>query len=122
MIVFPKARPLLWPLRPVSSAGIEDCRLDDGRRQVVIHHQKPSGVTPRMLDWWYGHVDGLMEYAGKNYPRYLVWHPLDHISYQVKYPQADGSVGPGSHRRITEAFQVEATGFCALMSKCRDAT
>jgi hypothetical protein len=105
MFVLPEPRPVLWPLRPVSSAEIEDRRLDDGRRQIVIRHQELSGVTPRMLDWWYGHVDGPMEYAGKNYPRYLVWHPLDHISYRVKRPQPDGSVGPGSRLRITEAFQ-----------------
>jgi hypothetical protein len=105
MTPLPEPRPVLWPLRPVSSADIDDRRLDDGRRQVTIHHQELSGVTPRMLDWWYGHVDGMMEYAGKNYLRYLVWHPLDHISYEVKHPQPDGSVGPGSHLRITEAFQ-----------------
>lgn len=62
-------------------------------------------MTPRMLDWWYGHVDGPMEYAGKIWPRYLVWHPLDHIVYEVKKPRADGSVGPGSRLRIVEAFQ-----------------
>ena len=46
-----------------------------------------------------------MEYAGRVYPRYLVWHPLDHISYDVENPQPDGSVGPGSRLRIAEAFQ-----------------
>jgi hypothetical protein len=105
MDVLPEARPVLWPLRLVSSAKIEDRRLDDGRRQIVIRHQELSGVTPTMLDWWYGHVDGPMEYAGRSYPRYLVWHPLDHISYHVTHRQPDGSVGAGSRLRIVEAFQ-----------------
>jgi hypothetical protein len=90
---------------PRDKSPREDRRLDEGRRQIAIRHQELSGVTPRMLDWWYGHVDGLMEYAGKIWPRYLVWHPLDHIAYEVKKPRADGSVGPGSRLRIVEAFQ-----------------
>jgi hypothetical protein len=105
MTKLPEPRPVLWPLRSLSTAEIEDRRLDDGRRQISIRHQELSGVTPKMLDWWYGHVSGAMEYAGGIYPRYLVWHPLDHISYEVEDPQPDGSVGPGSRLRIAEAFQ-----------------
>ena len=55
-----------------------------------------------MLVWWYGHVPGSMEYAGKTYPRYLVWHQLDHVTYEVE----DGSVpvAPGSKLHIVEAL------------------
>jgi len=105
MFSIPKPRPVLWPLRPLSGAEVEETWLDDGRRRITIKHRELSGVTPDMLDWWYGHIDGEMDYAGRLYPRYLVWHPLDHISYKVENPQPDGSVGPGTYLRITEAFQ-----------------
>jgi hypothetical protein len=61
---------------PCFERGNHRSPTDNGRRQIVIRHQELSGVTPRMLDWWYGHVGGEMEYAGKIYSRYLVWHPL----------------------------------------------
>ncbi len=105
MITLPEPRPVLWPLRDVSSADVRDERLADGRRRISIRHQELAGVTPAMLDWWYGHVDGPMEYAGRTYPRYLVWHPLDHISYVVESRLPDGSVGVGCRLRIMEAFQ-----------------
>ncbi|RDH76064.1 hypothetical protein DVS77_23615 [Mycolicibacterium moriokaense] len=98
---------MLWPLRPTESARIS--RSDsDGRRVIAIEHAALAGVTPEMLAWWYGHVPGTMEYAGDTYPRYLVWHPLDHISYDV---EGDGSahagapVAQGTALHIVEAFQ-----------------
>lgn len=63
-----------------------------------------------MLRWWYGNVPGTMTYAGETCPRYLVWHPLDHISYQVVgHPGTvadDGSdpVRTGSKLWIREAL------------------
>jgi hypothetical protein len=105
MIDLPAPRPVLWPLRPLETADVQDERLPDGRRRVTIRHAELAGVTPAMMDWWYGHVDGTMEYAGAVYPRYLVWHPLDHISYEVLQALPDGSVGANSRLRITECFQ-----------------
>jgi hypothetical protein len=51
-----------------------------------------------------------MTYAGKEYPRYRVWHPLDHISYDVvgghgAEPDANDPVHSGSKLRIREALQ-----------------
>ncbi len=46
-----------------------------------------------------------MSYAGGTYPRYLVWHPLDHISYDVENSRPDEhSVGAGSELHIVEAL------------------
>jgi DAPG hydrolase PhiG domain len=101
----PPPRPVLWPLRPIESAQVADEVLGDGRRRITIRHAVLEGVTPEMLAWWYGHVDGLMVYAGATLPRYLVWHPLDHISYEVLRPGLDGMVGIGSRIRVREAFQ-----------------
>jgi hypothetical protein len=91
----------LWPLRPQESASVS--RSDDsGRRIVTIEHAPLPGVTAEMLSWWYGHVPGTMQYAGETYPRYLVWHPLDHISYEVDNKSVP--VQAGSKLHIVEAL------------------
>ena len=101
MTRLPAPRPVLWPLRPPESARIS--RTDDsGRRIVTIEHAPLAGVTAEMLAWWYGHVPGTMEYAGGTYPRYLVWHPLDHVTYEVENNTAP--VRPGSKLHIVEAL------------------
>jgi hypothetical protein len=61
-----------------------------------------AGVTAEMLAWWYGHVPGTMQYADGIYPRYLVWHPLDHISYEVENKTVP--VRAGSKLHIVEAL------------------
>jgi hypothetical protein len=104
--VLPEARPMLWPLRPASSAEVTDEVLGTGQRRITIRHAPLHGVTPEMLSWWYGgNIVGTMHYAGQEWPRYLVWHPLDHISYEIVEAGSDGAVGPGSRIRVREAFQ-----------------
>ena len=75
---------------------------DDSRTVVTIAHAPLEQVTPEMLAWWYCHIPGTMQYAGETRPRYLVWHPLDHISYQLTSP--GDVVGAGSRLHITEAL------------------
>lgn len=99
---------MLWPLRKPSSATVIRTR-DRHRTSVQIDHEPLCGVTARMLRWWYGNVPGTMTYAGKEYPRYRVWHPLDHISYDVvggsgTDPHAHDPVHAGSTLRIREAL------------------
>lgn len=103
--ILPPARPVLWPLRPVDSAEVEIDQLADGRRRISIHHAELRNVTPDMLEWWFGHVEGEMEYAGEIRPRYLVWHPLDHISYEVIDRSAREKVAKGTRLHLREAFQ-----------------
>ena len=106
MVNLPQPRPVLWPLRPVESAGVSRSMVG-ARKVITIEHAPLAGVTAEMLAWWYRHVPGTMEYAGAMYPRYLVWHPLDHISYDIEDP-GDGSrpeiVGAGTKLHIMEAF------------------
>ena len=119
----PAPRPVLWPLRPIESADVRDELVGRGRRIITVRHAELVGVTPEMLVWWYGHISGDMPYAGSIWPRYLVWHPLDHISYQVLRSGPNGSIGPGSRIHLREAFQrdrrnlldivVEVEGFSA---------
>jgi len=103
-VTLPDPRPVLWPLRPIGSANIDIKVLRDGRRRISIEHAELRGITPEMLAWWFGHIDGEMEYAGRKWPRYLVWHPLDHISYEV-LKRSRGGVGPGAQLHVREAFQ-----------------
>jgi hypothetical protein len=105
VIELPAPRPVLWPLRPTETAAIADDLLKDGRRRISIKHAELVGVTPRMLTWWFGHIVGEMEYAGGFWPRYLVWHPLDHISYEILWPVGGTVVAPGSRIRVREALQ-----------------
>ena len=64
--VLPQARPILWPLRPASSAQVTDEVLGTGQRRITIRHAPLHGVTPEMLSWWYGgNIVGTMRYAGQ---------------------------------------------------------
>src|ERR1700754_2274135 len=96
----PAPRPVLWPLRPIESAAVS-MSSDENRTIVTIAHAPLEQVTPEMLAWWYGHITGTMPYAGKTWPRYLVWHPLDHISYELISPGK--VVTAGSQVRMVEA-------------------
>ena len=101
----PAPRPMLWPLRRADSAIVNIAILPDGRRRIKIRHAELKGVTPEMLAWWFGHIEGEMLYAGRSWPRYLVWHPRDHISYEVvKRGRGRGNVGRGAQLRVREAF------------------
>ncbi len=99
----PPPRPVIWPLRSIDTAQVEIS--DEGVRRITIRHAELKGVTPEMLAWWYANVVGEMEYAGELYPRYLVWHPLDHISYSIVGKPDGAKVSPGTRLHIREAFQ-----------------
>jgi hypothetical protein len=97
----PPPRPVLWPLRAPETAGVS---ISDGTVLVVqVDHAPLPGVTAPMLAWWYAHVAGSMTYAGEVLPRYLVWHPLDHVSYEVL--GGDGTVTEGTRLHLTEVLQ-----------------
>lgn len=87
-----------------SSAKTSESTLPDGRLELQIQHDVMRGVTPRMLAWWFRNIEGEMELGGKGYPRYLVWHPTDHISFKVVKRLPDASVGAGSRFHIVEAL------------------
>lgn len=97
----PEPLPVLWPLKTLESAETSIKVLRNGQLEMTITHEVLHGVSPEMLRWWYSNVDGTMTYAGKTYPRYFVWHPLDHIEFRVNRPSSNGIdaiIG------ITEAF------------------
>ena len=100
----PTPLPLAWSPKPLCSARTTDTRLPDGRRELTIEHDLIRGVTPRMIHWWFTHIAGTMEVDGREWPRYRVWHPRDHIHWALARPTREGAAGRGAAFRIVAAF------------------
>lgn len=97
-------RPHVGPMKPLHSARTTQALLPGGRLELTIEHDTLRGVTPSMLLWWFENLGDTMELGGKVYPRYLLWHPVDHIHWELAAPSATGGTGQGSRFRIVEAF------------------
>ena len=69
-----QARAMMYERRDAFPDGVR--RAQDGRALVVCTTQLP-GVTPAMIDWWFGWH--LPESA-----RYRLWHPTAHIKAVVR--------------------------------------
>ncbi|MFL6662926.1 MAG: DAPG hydrolase family protein [Rhizobacter sp.] len=91
-----------WPLKPLGSAECGAEHLPDGRLSYWIRHEVVRGVTPRMLVWWFSHLEGDIMVAGQRINRYRVWHPYDHVHASYARRRADGSIGPGAAIRLRE--------------------
>ncbi len=103
MTALPEPIPVPWTMKPLASAETKLEWLDDGRMQLSIVHDLLHGVTPEMLVFWFKNMRGTLEVEGKPYPRYRVWHPLDHVEHRyVKTPA--GGDGVGSVFRIHEVM------------------
>ena len=100
----PPARPQLYPLRSRDTAHVYVTDHPRGRARVMIDH-RPLSVSPEMLLWWFRHIGDSMTYAGETTQNYLVWHPLDHITWELARPAASGGADEGAQFRIVEAFQ-----------------
>ncbi len=96
--------PVLFPLRTTATATVRHLEAPHGRRRITIDHQPLAGVTPAMLLDWFTHLDGTMSYGGETVPRYLAWHPIDHIRWELDRPAPDGGAGEGARFHIVEAF------------------
>lgn len=57
-----------------------------------------------MIRWWFETLGQPMTYQGQVYPRYLLWHPRDHIHWELAESGPAGSTGQGAKFRIVEAF------------------
>ena len=97
-------RPVLYPLRPVDTATVRFTAAPHHRRRVTIDHRPLAGVTPEMLLDWFTHLGGTMSYGGVVIDRYLAWHPIDHIRWELASPAPDGGAAEGARFRIVEAF------------------
>ena len=99
-----KPRPLFikWLRKPVSSAKSGMETLSDGRLRCWIEHEIIQGVTPKMLVWWFSHLEGEVEIDGEKYNRYRVWHPEDHVFLEYAKRNDDGTFGVGSLIHLAE--------------------
>lgn len=98
------ARPVLYPLRSVDTATVTYSEHPHGRRRVTIDHRPLTGVTPAMLLDWFTHLGGTISYAGVVIDRYLAWHPIDHIKWELARPAPTGGAGEGARFHMVEAF------------------
>ena len=100
----PEPLSLPWELKPTSSAVVGLETLGDGRRKYWVRHEVLRSVTPAMLVWWFGHLEGEVEIEGRVFDRYRVWHPLDHVSARYVRRVAGGSIGPGAQMALCEVL------------------
>lgn len=98
------SRPVLYPLRPVSSATVHFSEHPHGRRRVTIDHRPLAGITPAMLLDWFTHLGGTMSYGSEVIDRYLAWHPIDHIKWELAGEAPTGGAAEGARFHMVEAF------------------
>ena len=111
----PKARDFGWELKTISSTYFKVLRNTSDQICVVLEHSLLRGVTTEMIYWWFKHFPNLQVtltdipgYEGQRVPGYLLWHPFDHISAELK-----GKLGPkgtaraGAKIHIKEVMQYE---------------
>jgi hypothetical protein len=97
-------RNLPWPLKPLESAKTSLGYDAFGRMVMHIRHDLLKGISPEMIAWWFGNIAGDMEIEEARLNKYLVWHPLDHIHWQLVQTGPDGRASAGAKFRIVEAF------------------
>ena len=91
-------------LRTVDTASVRFTEAPHNRRRITIDHRPLAGVTPDMLLEWFTHLDGTIEYGGEVIDRYLAWHPIDHIKWELARPAPTGGAGEGAWFHIVEQF------------------
>jgi hypothetical protein len=100
----PPPRNLPWPLKPLWSAKTSLSYDEFGRMVIHIRHDLLKGISPEMVAWWFGNIAGDMELEGARLNKYLVWHPQDHIHWELAQPGQNGRASAGAKFRIIEAF------------------
>lgn len=91
-------------MKSVTSARTSQSVLPTGQLQLTIEHDTVRGVAPQMLRWWFENLGSTMMFEDKTYPQYLLWHPRDHIHWELAARAASGGTGQGAEFRIVEAF------------------
>ena len=100
----PPERNFGWKMKLLESAKTNFTINMNGVFNLTIEHDIIRGVSPKMLLWWFQNLGGEMTYQGKTYPKYLVWHPRDHIHWSLANKAKYMNAGPGSRFRIVEAL------------------
>ena len=103
-LAIPAERPHVGPMKPLASARTTQTVLATGQLELTIEHDTVRGVTPTMLRWWFENLARTMTFEGRTYPRYLLWHPRDHVRWELAATSPTGGTGQGASFRIVEAF------------------
>lgn len=100
---------LFGPMKSSHSARHAIESLPDGRVRAWIHHETMRGVSPKMVRWWFEHIDTWTHFNGRDFsgpavPVYRMWHPYDHIAikWARRVHDDSGRLAPGSVIRIEE--------------------
>ena len=101
-------RPHVGPMKSAASAKTTQSILPSGQLLLTIEHDVIRGVSPPMLRWWFENLGQSMTFRGQTYPRYLLWHPRDHIHWELAAPSPAGGTSQGAKFRIVEAFAANA--------------
>jgi hypothetical protein len=96
--------PVLVPLRDVDTAIVRQETFPHWRRRVTIDHRPLEGVAPAEVLDWFRSLGGTMEYGGRTVPRYLAWHPIDHVRWELARPAPGGGAAEGARFHIVERF------------------
>jgi hypothetical protein len=104
-------RPSAGPMKALGSARTAQRVLSTGQLRLTIEHDTVRGVTPVMLKWWFETLGQPMTFQGTRYPRYLLWHPKDHIHWELAAKSPSGGTGQGARFRIVEAFGANLAHF-----------
>lgn len=99
----PEPIPVGWRMRELSSAKIDVRELPDGTFEQTIEQAPLPGVTPEMMLWWLANMEKQVEWEGRRFLAYRLWHPRDHIHFR-NLRRRDGTIGPGMRFHIVEAF------------------
>ena len=91
------------PLRFVETATVHYGDHLHGRRHITIDHRPLAGITPTMLLDWFTHLGGTIAYGAEVIDRYLAWHPIDHIEWELARPAPGGGAAEGARFRMVEA-------------------
>lgn len=91
-------------MKSIASAKTTQSVLPSGQLVLTIEHDDIRGVSPPMLRWWFENLGQSMTFKGRTYPRYLLWHPIDHIHWELAARSPSGGTGQGARFRIVEAF------------------
>jgi hypothetical protein len=91
-------------MKLVTSATTSQSVLPTGQLLLTIEHDTVRGVNPAMLRWWFENLGQTVTHRGTTYPRYLMWHPRDHIHWELVSRSPSGGTGQGASFRIVEVF------------------
>lgn len=93
-----------WRMKEISGAITRFSISKNKVYECYIEHDIIKNCTPEMIEWWFRNIGGEMEYKGVKYQRYHVWHPIDHIHWELAKKDKNGEAGVGAKFRIVEAF------------------